>query len=179
MGIYFGANPTKFSPAWDGFALQMQERPTFWAAIGIVILYAVLWWLTSLEPTSRREKLKNGLRPFYAETATILSKLRHLEGDEEFRAALVETDTHQQGVVDWLEVNMGQAAVRKFLTVNRPSHSYVWDGIHDQTLANRRDQYLDALHGRIENLDCLLESDSWDGPQLSFWQRSMKAIRRG
>jgi hypothetical protein len=178
MTLYSAAHPDKFTAWWDWFALQLQDVTTFRFLVAGVVIYAALWWLTSMEPTSRREKLKRGMRPFYAETAAILSALKRYEHDEELRAALLETDTHQQGVVDWLELNMGQAAVRKFLTVNRPSHCYVWIGQHDQALVNRRDQYLDALHGRVENLEQLLESDSWDGPQPTLCQRFTKVIGR-
>ncbi|MEQ1519280.1 MAG: hypothetical protein ABL931_22620 [Usitatibacteraceae bacterium] len=175
-GVWATAEPAKAKDLFEKATLMMSDERFFWLCLALISGYALLWWLTSLEPTSRREKLKKGLRPLYAETATILSKLKRIENDDQLRIALKETDTHQQGVVDWLEANMGQAAVRKFLTINRTSHSYIWAGNHDPILANRRDQYLDALHGRVENLDCLLESDSWDGPQPSIWQRLMKVI---
>lgn len=153
----------------------MTDEKLVWICIAFVMLYTVLWWFTSLEPVSRREKLKRGLRPLYTETANILSNIRKIDDDDDFRDALKTVDTHQQGVVDWLAANMGEAAVRKFLTVNRTSHSYIWKGQHDQQLTNMRDNYLDALHGRIENLNSLLESDSWDGPQPSFWEKVKKA----
>lgn len=179
VGVWATAEPARAKALFDKATLMMSDERFFWLCLALISGYALLWWLTSLEPTSRREKLIKGLQPLYAETASILRGLKRIESDDMLRVALDEIDAHQQGVVNWLEANIGQAAVQKFLTVNRTSHSYIWTGNHDHALANRRDLYLDALHGRVENLDCLLVSDSWDGPQLPIWQRLTKVLRRG
>lgn len=177
-GIYFGVNPEKLSTTWQAFVLKMQDNLTFWAAVIFVSSYIFVWWLTSLDPEDRHQKIKRELLHWYYLTVESEQSMRQVATDEDAEKLLQEINSEQNAAFIWISANMSPAAAKKFLSRPGGSFSYLWPGQHSQEMVRRRDGTIDTLRDRASNIQDMMNFDSWDGPAPTVLYKFQKVIGR-
>jgi hypothetical protein len=111
-----------------------------------------------------RSKLTKSLQYFYAEGAAIQSFLSPpTVTDDQINIGLGKAGEWGQRVFNWLQVNMTEAAARRFVN-NSDKFSFSSDlsGEHPNESREKRNTALNFLAGALTNLETLMKSDQFD-----------------
>jgi hypothetical protein len=171
LALMAAADPDAAKIRLYGFMELTSDARFFWLCIALVVGYFVIWWLTSLEAKSRRQRIQDGLRPHFQEMANAGHALKLAATDDEFHQRLSELDPVLQSSAQWVMDNMGEAAFTKFNRAQSDSLRWTWPGEHAPGLMARRSEAINFQNARIEVLDTFLRSDGWDGPSLGWAAR--------
>lgn len=172
--LYSAADPATAKQTFQTISQTLaNDSRLIWVIAILIALYAVTWWLTSIDPPPRRRKTVLGLQPHYEATANQIRAVTAAKTDSDAEAIFAWMEKEQQATYDWIDANLGPAAREKFgsRSLSSSSFQWMWEGDHNQETLTRRSNALNALGDRLNNLEQLLESDRWDKKATSLWQR--------
>ena len=170
LALLAAADPAQAKVQLDKFVVVMTDDRFFWLCIAIVVGYFLLWWVTSIEPKTRRKKIQDGIRPLFRQMTDLDIRIKKAESDAEFLAVAVELDRIVPPICQWIMDNMGDAAFAKFNFAQQgASMDWTWPSNPGSALAGKRNNVLNFVRARIEVLDIFLQSDGWDGPPTGRW----------
>ena len=134
--------------------------------MGIAASVLIAWvetivWATRSKDTDR-DFYKSQLQTIYGNVGQGLALALGIQTDEQLALLVAETESVLNKAVQWIEKNMGNAAVVKFGEAHGASHSYEWPGVHSAKARSERDDLIDGLKDRQLNLNELMSSGQWD-----------------
>lgn len=142
-----------------------------------VVAYFIAWWLTSLEPPSRRHKVQRGLQPHYEALSRLQQRLQDADSPEEVEELMPDLQSALTAAGSWIKDHMTQAALEKFKAPSFSASCWPWPG-KAQGAARSRSNALSLNRARLDVLDTLLKYDGWDGPTPPLHKRIAKMLGR-
>src|SRR6185369_1808131 len=170
LAIWATAFPAMAAQKYLAFrGLLMSDARFFWLCLALITAYVFIWWMTSIEPKSRRKKIQEGLRPHYVKMSNAFDQLFLIETDGEWMGADEALKPVLQPCAQWISDNMGEAALTKFLRPQYETLVWTWDNGHDHDpeIKRARDGVINLQQARVEVLDTFLQNDGWDGLGLT------------
>lgn len=180
-GLYATADPIAAKHAFERASDALRNDKTLtWAAAFLICGYIVAWWISSFDPPPKRLKVVHGLQPYYAMTAAHLKSVQDAATDEDASAIFDTLEREQLAACEWIATYIGPAAKKKFVSRSLGSGSFewMWPGEHSPSMVQRRSNALNALGDRLKNIEQLLNSNSWDRPQIGGWRKLKNAVIR-
>jgi hypothetical protein len=177
-GIWASAYPDRAKQIFRFWSEAMSDARFYWLCIALVFAYAIMWWITSLEPKSRRQKIQAGLNPHYQKMAQIFSDLRTAPTDEEFNQCEARLDGILTDCLQWIADNMSPAALEDIGHPTISGGHWTWSGTHDSELIKKRNSILSWQGARMAVLDKFLMNDAWDGDAPTIIQRLKRKYRK-
>lgn len=169
LALLAAADPTKAKVYLYKFIGVMTDERFFWLCVALVGGYFLLWWITSIEPKSRRKKIQDGLRPLFRELSEYEARLKNAGNDEELKEVVEELNVFLQKICQWIIDNMGGAAFTKFNHAQSLANSWTWPNNPNSELAGKRSNTICFVRARLDVLDLFLQSDGWDGQPVGRW----------
>jgi hypothetical protein len=168
--IWAGANQEKARTQLDLFAANMTNSWFAAATFSAAFLWWVLWWVTSIEPTTRRHRLQAKLRIIRTDLSAWRRRVAVAPTDDAFTSE-IETFDQLGPHFEWVAENMGTVACDR---LNHPPEvsngHWSWPANPSATLARDRSMTLCMADARIKVVDQFLQSDAWDGPPITRWK---------
>jgi hypothetical protein len=178
LALLAAANPEGARRHLEGFVEMVSHGRFFWLCVVIIVGYFAVWWLTSIEPKSRRQRIQSGLRRFHHTLNSQLSRVRDCNAYEEVVVVREEMGRTLNEIGQWLQENMSQAAFEKFKSPHFNAVSWSWPGEHAHFEREGRTNLLSLNYARLKVLDEFLSSDGWDGDEPGFGQRLARRVRQ-
>ena len=173
LALWVSAFPNKARDAYKvTSALLVSDARFFWLCSALIGAYAILWWLTSLAPRSRRAEIQAELRDHQAALAAINRKIRAATTDVEYEQLRIELQAALNSAANWIERNMSAAALEMFqMPASKISFAWSWPGDHNADLIQDRSGVITLNEARLAVLETLMKHDGWDASTPSLWQR--------
>jgi hypothetical protein len=179
LTIWATAFPVRAAERYTSFRhLLMSDARFFWLCVAVITGYAVLWWLSSLEPKSRRQKLQKGLRPYFKQMSAFSAELKNAETDAEFLAKTEEINAALGPCCQWIMDNMGDVAFEKFNNAPIDSLIWTWPSNPNSEIRDKHNNGINFMNSRVETLELFLRSDAWDGVPTGRWALIKRRYKR-
>jgi len=179
LALLAAADPTQAKVYLYRIIDLMSDERFFWLCIVVVVSYFVLWWVTSLEPRSRRQKLQERLRTYHHQLTDAEARIKTASSDADFLAASDKTTELLPPICQWIIDNMGNAAFTKFNNASVEwAGDWSWPSNKGSALAKQRSNTINFVHARIQILDIFLQSDGWDGVPTSKWALAKRKFKQ-
>ena len=177
LALLAAANPPGARLRLSGFIELMSDQRFLWLCIGIVAAYFLSWWLTSIEPRSRRSQIQAGLKPHYEAINRWGLAIKHTANEDELTKFTPDLEAVLTEAGNWILDNMGRAAFEKFKIPRVGSLIWTWPG-QSPVAAQKRSNIICLNEARLEVLSEFLRYDAWDGEAPSLRQRALKRIEK-
>ena len=177
LAVWATAFPKKAVANYNNVSLLlMTDARFFWLCVGLITAYALLWWITSFEPPTRRILIQSGLRSHYEALSRVVHQIKEARAYEDFQALLPVLEGVLGGAAGWLQESMAPAAFEKFRAPPTATVSWSWPTEPQPGAAEERSNVIVLNEARVEALDTFLRYDGWDGEVPSAMQRFRERI---
>jgi hypothetical protein len=171
LALMAAANPKGAEIRLNGFIELMRDQRFLWLCMLILAAYFLLWWVTSIEPTPRRNIVQRGLRRQHLDLTQVQNQLSAAADDAEFEVSMERLQEALNRTADWINFNMDAAAIEMFKAPSRNASSFAWPSNPGSALAGKRSDVLGLNAARLKVLETFLKHDGWDGPKPKMRER--------
>jgi hypothetical protein len=169
--IWASAYPGRAALLIQRFSTAMSDGNTFLVSLAIVTGYAIVWWLSSIEPKPFMQRLREqGLMPSYTCLEIYIDRLRAASDAAEATQIAEEADKEDDKIAAWIGKHMGPAARTKYLSGQSQGGFYVTNNTPEAALHNAREPAIKGLMLRMQNLDEIMMAERWVSIRPPFWK---------